>query len=150
MSKMINTTDKVTFHYELVLDDGRIAHSTRSLEHPAQLSMGDGQLPEPFERCLVGLTIGQRQDFILEVNDAFGPVRAEQIMHMHRHDFASALELSEGLVVAFSRPDGTEMPGVIQTIAGDSVTVDFNHPLAGERIHFKVEILNIQINEQAS
>ena len=43
----------------------------------------------------------------------------------------------------FSGMGGSEMPGVIREISGDSITVDFNHPLAGRRIQFDVEVLEI-------
>lgn len=46
--------------------------------------------------------------------------------------------------MAFSGPDGMEIPGIITEIACDSVTVDFNHPLAGQDITFDVEILSVE------
>ncbi|MCV6068909.1 peptidylprolyl isomerase, partial [Escherichia coli] len=46
--------------------------------------------------------------------------------------------------MAFSGPDGMEIPGIITEIAGDSVTVDFNHPLAGQDVTFEVEILSVE------
>ncbi len=45
--------------------------------------------------------------------------------------------------MAFSGPDGMEIPGIITDIAGDSVTVDFNHPLAGQDVTFDVNILAV-------
>ena len=43
----------------------------------------------------------------------------------------------------FTAMDGSEMPGVIREINGDSITVDFNHPLAGQTVHFDIEVLEI-------
>ncbi len=41
----------------------------------------------------------------------------------------------------FTAMDGSEMPGVIREVNGDSITVDFNHPLAGRTVHFDIEVL---------
>ena len=46
--------------------------------------------------------------------------------------------------MAFTGPDGMEIPGIIKEVAGDSVTVDFNHPLAGQDVTFEVEILSVE------
>ena len=52
-------------------------------------------------------------------------------------------EVEVGTIMAFSGPDGMEIPGIITEIAGDSVTVDFNHPLAGQDLTFDVNILAV-------
>lgn len=143
MPKTITDNSQVTFHFALYLDDGSVAHSTYLMEHPAVCCFGDGQLPPAFERCLHGLQVGDKQTFLLAAEDAFGQLDPEQVHYLHRHEFNSDLKLEEGLVVAFSKPDGSEVPGLIRQIAGDSITVDFNHPLAGQPIHFEVEILAI-------
>ena len=46
--------------------------------------------------------------------------------------------------ISLTQPDGTELPGLIREVAGDSVTVDFNHPLAGQQVEFEVEILEVR------
>ncbi len=147
MSQCVEPASQVTFHYAIKLEDGQVVHNTWQMPQPAQCCLGDGQLPPSFERCLIGLCPGQRTSFTLKEQDAFGVVRPEQIVHMHRHEFSSDMQLSQGLVIAFTRPDGSQIPGVIQEIIGDSVTVDFNHPLAGQTIHFEVEILSIDQSE---
>ena len=67
---------------------------------------------------------------------------------MDRTRFSHDLNLEEGMIVAFSQPDGSEVPGIVRSLAGDSVTVDFNHPLAGQTVIFDVEILDV-INSAA-
>ncbi|THD39012.1 peptidylprolyl isomerase, partial [Pantoea sp. R102] len=55
-----------------------------------------------------------------------------------------------GAIMLFSGMGGSEMPGVIREISGDSITVDFNHPLAGQRIKFEIEVLEIDPVLEAS
>ena len=62
---------------------------------------------------------------------------------MERSRFSSELKLEEGMIVAFAQPNGAEVPGIVRSIAGDSVTVDFNHPLAGQTVIFDVEIVDV-------
>ena len=63
---------------------------------------------------------------------------------MDRSRFGADLNVEEGMILAFSQPDGTEIPGIIRSAAGDSVTVDFNHPLAGQTVIFDVEIIDVK------
>jgi len=62
---------------------------------------------------------------------------------MDRSKFSADTPAEEGMIIAFSQPDGSELPGIVRAVAGDSVTVDFNHPLAGQEITFDVEIISV-------
>lgn len=143
MSKEIDSQSEVLFHFTLTLADGSVADSTKMQGKPAKLKMGDGSLTENFEACLVGLKEGDNHRFELGPDDAFGPVNPNNIHHMERSNFATDMSLDEGAIVAFTQPNGTEIPGIIRGVVGDSVTVDFNHPLAGQQITFDVEILSV-------
>ena len=54
------------------------------------------------------------------------------------------LELKEGVIIAFDQPSGGQVPGVIRKVEGGSVTVDFNHQLAGESVVFEIEIKQVK------
>ena len=141
--KIINATSEVIMHFDLKLEDGSAADSTRVNKKPAKLVMGDGSLTPNFEACLLGLKKGDKKSFTLAAEDAFGQPNPDNIHHMDRNRFSNELSLKEGVIVAFSQPDGSEVPGIIRSVAGDSVTVDFNHPLAGQTVIFDVEIIDV-------
>ncbi|TDF38625.1 FKBP-type peptidyl-prolyl cis-trans isomerase [Alteromonadaceae bacterium M269] len=141
---VIGEESLVEFHFELKLEDGSAAESTRVHNKPARLIMGDGSLTPSFEQCLLGLAVGDKKSFTLEPEDAFGQPNPNNIVHMDRSKFDAESPATEGMIIAFAQPDGTEMPGIIRTVIGESVTVDFNHPLAGQKVTFDVEILNVQ------
>lgn len=65
------------------------------------------------------------------------------IQYFSRREFMDAGEPEIGAIMLFTAMDGSEMPGVIREINGDSITVDFNHPLAGRTVHFDIEVLEI-------
>jgi FKBP-type peptidyl-prolyl cis-trans isomerase SlpA len=60
-----------------------------------------------------------------------------------RADFAADMELAEGLVISFADANQSELPGVVSSFDEQEVVVDFNHPLAGQTLAFKVEILSV-------
>lgn len=143
-SMVIDTTSEIILHFDLKLEDGSAADSTRVNNKPAKLVMGDGSLTPNFEDCLLGLKAGDKKSFTLAANDAFGEPNPNNIHYMERSRFGADLEVEEGMILAFSQPDGSEIPGIIRSVAGDSVTVDFNHPLAGQTVIFDVEIIDVK------
>lgn len=137
----------VLLHFCIKLSDGSVAEDTKALGKPAKMRLGDGSLTPEFEACLLGLTSGDKASFTLAPEDAFGMPEPNNIKHMDRHLFVGELAAEEGRIIAFSGPNGQEIPGIITQVEGDSVTVDFNHPLAGHTIMFDVEILQVNQGE---
>ena len=128
-------------HVKMTLADGSVAEDTRTLEKPTKLVVGDKSLSPAFEAQLQTIQAGQTMTFRLAPEDAFGPVQASQVHYMDRTRFDQSVALKKGLIMMFSQPSGHEVPGMIRDIVGDSVTVDFNHPLAGQTIDFEIECL---------
>lgn len=140
----ISQDSAVTLHFTIKLKDGSVADSTHNFGKPAKLVIGDGSLSDNFEQCLLGLQAGDSQSIELAAADAFGAPNPDNIHYMDRSKFVGDAGVEVGTIMAFSGPDGMEIPGIITEIAGDSVTVDFNHPLAGQDVIFDVEILSVE------
>jgi len=138
----IGNDSQVLMHFTIILADGSVADSTELQGKPAKLVIGDGSLTANFERCLLGLTVGDKSRFELQPEDAFGLSNPDNIYYLDRAKFTE-VKAEVGLIVGFTQPDGAELPGMIRAVVGDSVTVDFNHPLAGQVVTFAVEILEI-------
>ena len=134
---------EVILHFDLKLEDGSAADSTRVNDKPAKMVMGDGSLTPNFEKCLLGLSKGEKASFTLPANDAFGMPNPDNIYHVDRSKFDASMDLKEGMIMGFAQPDGSELPGIIRAVEGLSVTVDFNHPLAGQTVIFDVEIVDV-------
>ncbi|MDP5031467.1 MAG: FKBP-type peptidyl-prolyl cis-trans isomerase [Paraglaciecola sp.] len=142
----IEQGSEVVLHFDLKLSDGSAADSTRVDNKPAKLVIGDGNLTPNFEACLLGLKCGDKKSFTLAPIDAFGMPNPDNIYYLDRSKFSAETPAEEGMIIAFTQPDGSELPGIIRSVAGDSVTVDFNHPLAGQEITFEVEILSVNLH----
>lgn len=134
----------VTLHFTIKLKDGSVADSTLTSGKPAKFIMGDGSLSPNFEQCLLGLQPGDKRAIELSADDAFGQPNPDNIHHMDRAKFVGDAAVEIGTIMAFSGRDGMEIPGIITALEGESVTVDFNHPLAGQDVIFDVEILSVQ------
>lgn len=140
---IIEVGSQVQLHFALKLQDESIVDSTFE-KAPAELHIGDGNLPKAFEQRLIGLSKGDHKQFLLSPEEAFGQRNPSNIQWLSRKQFQQDLELNEGLVVSFADATGSELPGVIKSISDTEVEVDFNHPLAGQSLWFEVDILNCQ------
>ena len=133
----------VTLHFSLALPDGNIVDSNFEGE-PATFSVGDGKLLEGFEKALFGLAAGDEQSFTIEPKDAFGQSNPSNLYSLPLDMFEEGMTLEPGIVISFADAAGAERPGVIRQIEDGEVLVDFNHPLAGRDITFKVQILEVR------
>lgn len=131
---------KVKLHFSLALEDGSLIDSNFD-KQPASFIIGDGNLLPGFESVILGLESGQKREFTIPPENAFGQHNPQNVQDVDRTNFAED-KLEIGAVFSFQNGDG-ELPGVIIGIEDEKVTIDFNHPLAGQSILFKVEILQI-------
>jgi FKBP-type peptidyl-prolyl cis-trans isomerase SlpA len=143
MTESVQRESAVLVHFTLKLEDGSTAESTRANGKPALFRLGDSSLSAALEQALLGSTVGEKRNFTLAPEDAFGSISPDLIQYFSRRDFIDAGEPEVGAIMLFSGMGGSEMPGVIREVSGDSITVDFNHPLAGHRVQFDVEVLEI-------
>nr|WP_276315779.1 FKBP-type peptidyl-prolyl cis-trans isomerase [Parashewanella hymeniacidonis] len=130
-------------HMEIMLEDGSTADSTKASGKPARLNIGDNSLSPAFEAELEALKEGDKHKFTLQAVDAFGESNPDAIHYLDKTRFPADLKLEEGVIVSFAGPGGSEIPGIVREVAGDSVTVDLNHPLAGHNITFDIEVTQV-------
>ena len=132
----------VVLHFSLKLDDGSVVDSTFEGD-AAAFEFGDGNLPGGFEELLVGMKAGDKGQWDVPPEKAFGMPNPNNQQTMKRSEFPADMELAEGLVVSFADANKSELPGVVAELSGDEVVIDFNHPLAGKTLRFEVQILSV-------
>jgi FKBP-type peptidyl-prolyl cis-trans isomerase SlpA len=142
VTQSINDSSHVRLNFALHHASGATIDSTFD-KGAVELTIGDGNLLVGFESCLIGLVVGDHQTFTVAPENGFGQHNAANLQTLKRHQFGPDMVLEEGLVVSFSDAANTELPGVVKTIDGDTVVMDFNHPLAGVELKFEVEILAV-------
>lgn len=140
---------EVSMYFKLSLPDGTVADAIEEGD-PLLFTMGDGTLIEGLELMLYGLKTGDKECLAIDPRDAFGFPDDDNVHSMPRSEFANDLPLEPGTVIAFTTPNGQEVPGTIKEVSDDTVMVDFNHPLAGFEVTFDVEILDVKMATEQS
>jgi len=143
----IESGSEVSLHFSLALADGHEIDSNFAAK-PASFRLGDGNMLPGFEEVLLGLRAGDEVEQTLPAEKAFGEINPGNLQHFPRDKFGDLLtdELmptSEGSVVSFRDPAGFELPGVVEKITEQTITVNFNHPLAGKPIVFRARIVSV-------
>jgi len=142
MRYAVDIGSTVTLHLALTLEDGSVAESTFD-EEPLTFTMGDGTLVHGLELALYGLRPGDTQRLALYPEQAFGVHDPERIHRMPRAAFPADIELTPGNIIAFDTAEGEEIAGTLLSLDARTVEVDLNHPLAGRRVIFDVEVIDV-------
>jgi FKBP-type peptidyl-prolyl cis-trans isomerase SlpA len=137
----------VTLHYRLRGPDGAAIVDTFGAR-PATLSLGTGELAPAMESRLLGLAEGACESFTLEPGEAFGERNPELLQPVSRallrEQGDPEASYAIGDVVEFDAPDGQgRYAGVVRALDGDSLLIDFNHPLAGRPVTFDVQLIGV-------
>ena len=114
---------------------------------PVTFSVGDGSLLPGFERALFGLKAGDEAEFTIPPEQGFGQPNEHNIQVVKRDQFEPEITLEVGMMFSFADAAGGELPGVVTDFDGEAVTVDFNHPLAGRSLGFRVAIHDVEAAE---
>jgi FKBP-type peptidyl-prolyl cis-trans isomerase SlpA len=143
----IESSSFLTLHYRLSGSDGADIVNTFH-DKPATLSLGTGELSPAVEQRLIGLEEGTRTSFDIPKGEAFGERNADMMQWVATSllkQLGDPLEqYHEGDVVQFPTPDGSaSYAGVARQVDADRVLFDFNHPLAGQAVHFEVHVIGV-------
>lgn len=135
---------QVSLHFEVSLENGTIIDSTFDRSTPVNLIIGDGNLLTGFENVLINLRAGDVRTAHLPPDEAFGQWNAENVQQFDHAQFATTGSQPEvGLMIEFEDKGKNTLAGVVSKVTSDSVFVDFNHPLAGQNVLFKVQIFKV-------
>jgi FKBP-type peptidyl-prolyl cis-trans isomerase 2 len=139
--KKVETTSKVKVHYAGRLEDGTTFDtSVTEGREPLEVELGLGQLIKGFESGLVGMTEGEKKTIELSVEDSYGEPRPEFINEVPKANVPEGIQVGESL-----QGMGPQGPVNVQVIAvnEETVTLDANHPLAGKKLIFDLEVTEI-------
>ncbi len=113
-------------------------------EQPLTFLYGAGQMLPKFEENLSALSTGDQYDFRLEADDAYGNYDDEAVANLPKEMFKGTEIPEIGSVLPLQDNNGNHFQGQVVSIAEDSVIVDLNHPMAGQDLHFKGNIINVR------
>jgi len=138
----IQENSEILVHITMKLEDGSAADSTKVHNKPAKIIMGDQSISAAFETAIMGMKINDSREFTLAAVDAFGESNPDNIHYMELDKFTAEAPAKVGNIITFTQPGG-ELPGMITDLSGASVTIDFNHPLAGQPVTFVIDLVEI-------
>jgi len=143
MKMPIKIGDKVKVEYVGTLDDGTVFDSTERHGEPLEFEVGAGQVLKGFEDAIIGMEKGEEKEIRLEPKDAYGEHKDELVQVIAKEQIPS-IECPEiGMMLIVDLPSGLQLPAMITDVAEDTITIDFNHPLAGKALNFRIKILDV-------
>ncbi len=110
---------------------------------PPSFLIGHGELPIALERELWGLRPGSRKTVCLEPNEAFGPYDPASVIVVQRDELPA--DLAVGDRIEAERPDGTSVWLRVLELGSDEAVLDHNHPLAGQKVRFEIEVDEVRL-----
>ncbi len=139
----VGPNTRVTLHFSILLENGEEIDTTRR-SRPATFSVGDGSLLPGFERALFGLSAGADEQLHIPARRCVSASRVRKICVSCRWRSLRPTSSPNPASWCRLRVRGGELPGVVRSVEGDLVVVDFNHPLAGKNLIFDVSILKVE------
>ncbi len=134
---------KVKVYYTCKLKDGTVFESNVG-KTPLEFVVGKGKVIKGFDTALVGMDLGQTKTVVFKPSEAYGLKDRELIWTVPIAELPAATELKPGLELAFCRADGSQVEGRIATIEDSQVTIDGNHPLAGQSLTFEIKLAGVK------
>jgi len=134
--------DTVKVHYTGTLDDGTMFDTSANRE-PLQFTIGGGQVIPGFDIAVLGMETGQIRTTVIEPDDAYGQHSIELVTEVGRDRFPADMELEVGQQLQVGLADGQQAIVMIVDLSDEAVTLDANHPLAGQQLTFEIELVEI-------
>ncbi|HET8653920.1 MAG TPA: peptidylprolyl isomerase [Longimicrobiaceae bacterium] len=134
--------DTVRVHYTGTLDDGTVFDSSRGRD-PLEFTLGRGQVIAGFDDAIEGMGPGESKTVHIPAEQAYGPRREEMTITVGRSEFPPQITPEVGMRLQMQQPGGPPMPVTITDVSDESVSLDANHPLAGQALNFDLELVGI-------
>ena len=134
--------DTVKIHYTGTLDDGSQFDSSAGRD-PLEFTLGEGQVIPGFDKAVEGMAVGDSKKVSIPAEEAYGPRHDQMIQEVPLTALPDDLEPQVGMGLQARRPDGAMLDLTITAVGEESVTVDGNHPLAGQALNFQLELVEI-------
>ncbi len=133
----------VTIHYTLTNDDGQVLDTSVG-KNPLKYLHGNKNLIEGLEKELLGKKVGDKLHVVIEPAEAYGERREDLVQEVPREAFQGVEDIQPGMQFNAQAPDGSTYVVTVTNIGEEKITIDANHDLAGVRLTFDVEVMDIR------
>ena len=142
MANKIEQDTVACVHYTGTFPNGEVFDSSKGRE-PLTYLVGHGQMIPGFEQEMLGADVGEKRDFTLTPDRAYGERDEGAVQQIPRDQFPEEMEIEEGMILGAQSHQGP-IQFTIVSIEGVSITVDFNHQMAGKTLKFSVEVVSVR------
>lgn len=134
--------DTVLFHYTGSLRDGTVFDSSSGRD-PLRVTLGRGQVIRGVDEALTGMAPGEEKTVTIAADDAYGPHRPELLHEVQREAIPPEVDLEVGKQLEGRDTSGQRLRLTVVDVAEEKVTLDANHPLAGQDLQFELQLVEI-------
>lgn len=134
--------DTVSIHYTGTLKDGTTFDSSEG-RAPLEFEVGSGQIIPGLDVALPGMRVGDKKTVEIDCQDAYGPRDPDMRQAVPREGIPAEIPLDVGTQLQMQTPSGQAVPVVVVDVSETEVTLDANHPLAGQDLTFEIELMSI-------
>jgi len=134
--------DTVVLHYTGSFTDGSVFDSSVDRE-PLEFTIGQGMVIPGFEKGIVGMNEGESKTLNIPAEEAYGLHREDLLGVIGRTQMPANIDLKIGMVLQSRSPDGGVANVIVREMNDENVTLDFNHPLAGKKLIFEVNLIKV-------
>lgn len=134
--------DTVKIHYTGKLEDGQVFDTSKGHD-PLEFTIGEGRIIPGFEEAVVGMEPGEQKTVSIPPDKAYGPHHPEMVQEVEKSAIPSEIDLQEGMQLEATQPDQSTVILTVVGVGDDTVTLDANHPLAGQDLTFELELVEI-------
>lgn len=142
MAKTAGQGDNVHIHYTGRLADGEVFDSSEEGE-PLEFQIGSGAVIAGFDEGVRGMSAGETRTIEIEPEQAYGERIEALIRSVPREGIRLDAEPFVGMNFELQLADGNSLPITVTEVSDDTVTLDANHPLAGEKLIFDLRLVSI-------
>jgi FKBP-type peptidyl-prolyl cis-trans isomerase 2 len=134
---------KVKIHYTGTLDNGQVFDSSEGRE-PLEFEAGSGKVIRGFDAAIMGMKKDEEKEVTIEADDAYGQRNEELKQKVPKDKINIPGEITPGMTLAVTAPDGQQFPVIVAGVEDENIIIDLNHPLAGQRLNFKIKLVDLE------
>ena len=144
MTQQVKKGDTVSVHYTGTLSNGEVFDSSKDRE-PLQFEVGAAHIIPGFQDAVIGMSVNEVKTVTIPAADAYGERTEKNVITLPRTQFPDTITPEVGMQLELQDDSGHLFPVVLTAFSDDTVTLDANHPLAGEDLTFEIELLEIGV-----
>lgn len=134
--------NRVKVHYTGKLNDGTVFDSSENRE-PLEFVLGDGNMIKGFDAAVHGMEVGANISVVIPSEEAYGEKREDMMVDIPIDQVPADIQPAVGMDLSIQNQNGQPMPVKVVHVDDQKITLDANHPLAGQDLTFDIQLVEI-------